>query len=123
MAKKLSARRIKLFEAWTNKLLSRLSIVLPVIRGCKDSRADAECVVHYPYKTITVRYDDDLVQDWLGGNEQRVVGVLTHEMCHPLTDPLYCKAVERWTAQQEIEDERERLTDHIANIILRANLV
>jgi len=34
-----------------------------------------------------------------------------------ITDPLYSKACDRYTGKNEIEDERELLTDKIANII------
>lgn len=73
----------------------------------------------YPYKMITVRYSSQLIEDWNKKKYELVKSVLIHEMCHAITDPFYSKAVERYAGKNEIEEERERLTDTIANIIAK----
>jgi len=42
-----------------------------------------------------------------------------HEMFHVVTDKLYAKAGSRFVGNGELEDEREQLTDHLANIVLK----
>ena len=42
---------------------------------------------------------------------------MVHEFCHLLTDGLYTKATKRFASKDEIENERERLTDHITRAI------
>lgn len=57
------------------------------------------------------------------GDKEEALATLIHEYIHPLTDPLYCKARSRYVTHDELNDEREALTDHIANIIIKANLI
>lgn len=114
---------VKMLEKAQKVLLLEDFTPLTIEYGCKSPNAHAECVLQYPYKSITVRYGKDLLDDWCASKRDEVKAVLIHEMCHPITDPLYCKASERWVGRNEIEDERERLTDHIANIIIKQNLV
>jgi hypothetical protein len=44
-------------------------------------------------------------------------------MVHPLTDGLYAKACNQWRFKEEIEDEREKLTDHIPSIFMKLDLI
>lgn len=119
----------KRFEAYALPILKKIAKILLVedyapltIRyGVQNKEASAECGNSYPYKSIHIKYSDDLVKDWKEGED--VIPTLVHEMCHPLTDALYVKGTIRFASRQEIEDERERLTDHIANIILKSKLV
>lgn len=117
------------FEAWALPILHELADVLllrdfePIEIEYKKMREQvAECECGYPYKSIMIRYSEELLEDYKQGKLANVVSVLTHEMCHPLTDPLYVKAVQVFKTREEVEAERERLTDHIANIVLRAKL-
>lgn len=71
---------------------------------------------NYPYLDIKIFYSDNSLKDWLNNKvdaERRIV----HEFCHTLTDPFYCQAVDRYQIKGRLEDERERLTDHIAQIV------
>ena len=121
----------KAFQAWCLPYLTKLRKILllhdfyPINfqHGVQNSDAHADCHFHYPYKTITIGYSDALIKDWKAKKYSAVIGVLTHEMCHPITDPLYAKAASTWRTKGEVEDERERLTDHIANIILDNKLI
>ena len=74
-----------------------------------------EITLTYPYLEPTIRFNDKVVKDLLGGDlkADRVL----HELCHVLTDPLYTKACGRWVSKDEVNDERERLTDTMTIII------
>lgn len=69
----------------------------------------------YPYLDPTIWFSEKAFAKWSAGkmNKDRIL----HELCHILTDPLYCKALERHVSVTEIKDEREKLTDTIAAII------
>ncbi len=94
-------------------LLDRL--IFKVHYGLEKDTSLAESAFHYPYLDATIRYGDELVNKVK--NKQDITHIILHEMCHSITDPLYSKAMQRLVSRDEIEDERERLTDHIANII------
>jgi hypothetical protein len=121
----------KQFEQWAKDVLAKIQKVLllghfaplELEYGCKNAGAYAECELTYPYQSITVRYGDLALADWRKKDLESLKNVLIHEMCHPLTDPLYSKATSRYASRDEIEDERERLTDHIANVLIRQKLV
>lgn len=121
----------KSFEKWALPLLKKIQKVTlldhyePLTLEYKKDIGDplATCDFHYPYQSITISYGDQLLSRFKEKKHKEVFGILVHEMCHPITDPLYAKAVTLWKSKQEVEDERERLTDHIANIIIKANLI
>lgn len=75
-----------------------------------------ECVCNYPYLNVKLKYSDNLIKDYKRGRD--IVPYIIHEMCHVITDPLYCKATERYVSKNEILDERELLTDYICNILV-----
>lgn len=71
---------------------------------------------NYPYLDAKILWTDASLEDWKkdkSSAERRII----HEFCHIITDPFYCKATEKYVSKNEIEDERERLTDHIAQIV------
>jgi len=71
----------------------------------------------YPYLDPTIKFSTDAYETWAKGEMKR--DRILHELCHILTDPLYVKAIERYSSKGEINDERERLTDMIAAIVRR----
>lgn len=85
---------------------------------CESEHAYAECKVCYPYLNATIRYSNLLVME-LFAKGIDIKPYIIHELCHLITDPLYCKAVSRYVSIGEINDERERLTDYICNIALQ----
>lgn len=85
--------------------------------GCENAKATMECKFNYPYLNVTLHYGDKVIKDWKDGKD--VVPYIVHEMCHPITDPLYCKATNRWSTHDEVMDERELLTDYICNIVIK----
>lgn len=117
----------KEFEKWCLVHLKKLQKILllehfhPLKFYFKNTQneAIATCLFNYPYQSIDITYSKCLYESWEKKDYSHVKNVLTHEMCHPLTDPLYEKATRRYVAKDEILDEREKLTDHLANIILK----
>ena len=70
---------------------------------------------NYPYLDLTIIYSEDFIKDWQKNKkdaERRII----HEFCHAITDPFYATII-NWPTKQKIEDERERLNDHIAQIV------
>jgi hypothetical protein len=80
-----------------------------------DSDTYLECKFNYPYLDGVIAFSKRSMQDWLDGKNMEPV--ILHELCHLITDPLYAKATTRYIAKQDLEDERERLTDTIAKIV------
>ena len=70
----------------------------------------------YPYLNSTVCYSDGAFDRWTQREDMRPF--IVHELCHAITDPLYCKAISRCVSEGEISNERELLTDYICNIVL-----
>ncbi len=70
---------------------------------------------NYPYLDLTIIYSDKFIKDWKADKidaERRLI----HEFCHAITDPFYATVID-WPTKKKIEDERERLNDHIAQIV------
>jgi len=124
-------KKKKEFERFAMQMLTKLQHILllndhtPLIleTPCESKYAKAESAFHYPYKSITIRYDKNLYEDWMKGKKEQVVSVLAHEMCHVVTDPFYSKAISTYKSSDELENERERLTDHIANVLIKNKLI
>jgi hypothetical protein len=122
----------KKFEKWAKIILLKVQKIVLVedftpvsLEYKKKLRHDAiaECECEYPYKTITINYSDELVEMFDKKKFRELTNILVHEMCHPITDPLYQKAIYRYIGSNEVEDERERLTDHIAGIVIKNKLI
>lgn len=73
----------------------------------------------YPYKSITINYSHDLTKE----PDRKIKDILIHEMCHALTDPLYLKGNSRYVTTDELNDVREELTDHLANVVIKNKLI
>jgi len=86
-------------------------------KGVNNQEALMECVFNYPYLNVTINYSEKAFEKWKKGED--VTPYVVHEMCHPITDPLYAKATDRYASRNEITDEREMLTDLICNIVLQ----
>lgn len=118
----------KEFEKWAIPLLKKAQKILliehyePLDIEHREDVNYAECACHQPYQSITIRYSDKVVEDWKK-EKSSVIGVLVHEMMHVVTDPFYHVAVQRYTNGREMEDARERMTDHLTNIILKNGLM
>ena len=70
---------------------------------------------NHPYLDITILYSAEFLKDWKKDKkdaERRII----HEFCHTITDSFY-NVVVKFPTKQDIENERETLTDHIAQIV------
>jgi hypothetical protein len=80
--------------------------------------AIAEACFNHPYLNLNIRYSKLLVEYY--EKDIDIEPFVVHEMCHAITDPLYAVATERYTTRRNMEDARERATDHVCNIALKA---
>lgn len=106
----------KLIEKWVPVLLIQRH-TFEVKYGTESKTAYLEFIYNYPYLNQTICYSDKAFNEWAEG--KNIEPYILHEICHCLTDPIYSKACDRYIGKNEIEDERERLTDHICNILLK----
>lgn len=101
-----------MWEKWSPILMLQKHTMLFI----KDNSRFYSCEVRYPYLNSRVTYSDESFKLWKQDkkiSEEYVV----HEFCHLITDPLYVKSLQRFVSKNEIEDERELLTDHIQRIV------
>lgn len=70
---------------------------------------------NYPYLEMTITYSLKFLTHWQK-NKKEAERRIIHEFCHTVTDPFYA-IVLSWPTKTAIEESRERLTDHIAQII------
>lgn len=111
------------FEAYIKAIINKYIPILflqkhtfKVKFGTEANSSYYDFIYNYPYLNQTIGYSELAFKEWCEGKNQ--VPFVLHEICHCLTDPLYSKATQRHVSKDEIEDERERLTDHICNIVL-----
>ena len=122
----------KKFEAWATPHLAKMSRVLLLdhfhpVSISYDQAAVGKfflcCDHQYPYQTIHLSYGDAALRAFEKKDYATLLNSLTHEMVHPLTDALYSVAFNRFVTNTQVENEREKLTDHIANIVLKGKLI
>ncbi len=124
-------REQKSFEVWALPKLKKLQKIMLLqhfspleIEFYKSTDTYAECSNQYPYQSIIIRISDKMLEDFKKKSEHKsIIGTLVHEMCHPLTDPLFNIGYERFVTKDQLKNEREKLTDHIGNIILENQLI
>ena len=75
------------------------------------------CKFSYPYLHCSIFYNIDAEKEFKEGKD--MVQYVIHEMSHLITDPLYNIAFDRFLVKDTLENERERLTDWIANIVFK----
>ena len=71
---------------------------------------------NYPYLDIEINYSKESIENWKKDkkdSERRLI----HEFCHTITDQFYNVSCNRYSNKNELETQRERLTDHIAQIV------
>jgi hypothetical protein len=114
------------FEKWAKRIIShfRTKLLLErhtIILEASESTDYFECSFRPPYLDNAIRYNPSKVKrDWDNGSIEDLKHALIHELCHVLTDNFYGKATNRYISKDELNDERETLTDHIAMIVERA---
>jgi len=114
----------KQFKEYVTKVINDYIPVLllqrytfEIRKGKLNKKCLFECSLCYPYLNACIFYSESTFKDWEKGID--LTSHIVHEMCHIVTDPLYSKATHRYVTKNEIEEERELLTDHICNIILK----
>lgn len=81
----------------------------------EDCKSTLEITCAYPYADNEIRFGDKTIDMYI--KKELPKDRILHELLHIITDPLYNKALQRFTHQNEIEDERELLTDKLTLII------
>lgn len=109
----------KEYIKWIHKMYEKYKAVLFIekyhLKTKKIENGYLASEFNYPYLDIEIQYTQEAINTWLKDkkdHERRMI----HEFCHTITDPFYNVAIECSTRQQ-IEHERERLTDHVAQIV------
>lgn len=107
--KKWAEKQVEYYKPYLNINLQEIKIEF------SDSVNYLAITFSYPYLEPYIKFSDKAVDAWLKNNlpKKRIL----HELCHILTDPLYAKAISRFSGQDEIESERERLTDKFCIIL------
>ena len=115
----MSMKIEKQFVDWIKKQIKIYKPILGLdLQNVDVERGDCEFMditCAYPYIDNTIKYSDKAIDAWRKG--ELLSDRILHELCHIITDPLYCKAIVRYVGKHEIEDERENLTDKISIII------
>ena len=121
---KMTKKETKEFETLVLKIIAKYVPVLllqrytfEIRKGVDNPTAIFECKLIYPYLDSTIHYSEKAITFWR--NKGNLTPYVIHEMCHLITDPIYVKAMGRFSSQKEVEDEREMLTEHICNIVLK----
>lgn len=118
----MSSPKYKEYEKWIRQMFDKYKSILFIEKYHLQTRMPVEdenyylaSKFNYPYLDITIIYSDKSLSDYLKNKkdaERRIV----HEFCHTLTDPFYA-VVTNWPTKNDVEEQRERLTDHIAQIV------
>jgi hypothetical protein len=111
----------KQFESWARKIITEYQQKLCLSRHhITIVAADTnymETGLRPPYLDVEIRYNlDKMRRDWKERKEE-LKFALVHELCHVFTDHFYCKATNRYTTKDDLNDERETMVDHITQII------
>ena len=108
------------YKKWIRQMYDKYKSVLFIekfhLKVEKSNNDDyLACRFNYPYLDAVILYSEKSFQDWKKDKkdlERRIV----HEFCHVITDPFYSVAM-NFPSRSSLENERERLTDHIAQIV------
>jgi|GEM_PF-2675581 len=117
--------RHKQFEKFAQKVIAEYQRKLLLDRytitiAPRTTTEYMECGFRVPYLDVTIGYNPEKIErDWKAGRKADLTQALIHELCHVVTDPLYAKASDRYAGKNDLESERETLTDHIAMIIVK----
>jgi len=114
-------KKEKQYKKWIEQMYNKYKKVLFIEQYHlkseldKDSDAYLASKFNYPYLDITILYSKASLNDWIKDKkdaERRMI----HEFCHTITDPFYAVVMD-FPSKKSLEMERERLTDHIAQIV------
>ena len=111
----------KQYEKWIFKMFDKYKLILFIEKyhlKTEEIKKEDDYMAsefNYPYLDITIQWTQKSMKDWVKDKkdaERRLI----HEFCHTITDPFYAITL-NWPTKKQIESERERLTDHIAQIV------
>lgn len=111
------------FEAYIRTLIKKYSPILRLQQRIDPQFTDnprwsyLAFQFSHPYQDCYLYYSERAFADWKDGRTENVNHGIIHELCHALTDSFYAKATERYVTQEDMESEREKLTDLIALIV------
>lgn len=112
-------KKEKQYKKWIEKMFDKYKFILFIekynLQTKKDNAEYLASIFNFPYLDIKIVYSDESIKDWVKDKrdaERRLI----HEFCHTITDPFYEVAI-GYSTKEQIEKGRERLTDHIAQII------
>ena len=114
----LSEEKLK---KWIEQMYHKYKTVLFIekyhlkIEADKEKNGYLASQFNYPYLDIKILYSVKFFEDWKKDKaeaERRLI----HEFCHTITDQFYSVVV-NFPTKVQIEEARERLTDHIAQIV------
>ncbi len=81
----------------------------------KENKTYLASRFNYPYLDIIIEYSDEAIKQYKE-DKQRAERELLHEFCHVITDGFY-QTCNGYASKEQIEQSRERMVDHIAQII------
>lgn len=82
----------------------------------------AEISIDQTYLQFTITFYGKCYSFWEQKRYEDLARIVTHEMCHLITEPLYLIAIDAITntSKDLLEDVRERQTQRIANVVFDA---
>ena len=110
----------KQYQEWIRQMFKKYQPILFLdpyhlkLKKVKDNYLASK--FNYPYLDIDIEYSDESIKDWVE-NKKDAERRMIHEFCHTITDTFYNVSVDRYCTKSQMEDARERLTDHIAQIV------
>lgn len=110
------------YEKWLYKQWAKWAPVLLIERHDvvfkRDDNEYMTCSFNNPYLDIVITWSKASRKRWRRNKAEHLNDVV-HEFCHIITNPLYGKATSRYLHREELEYEREQLTDHIRRIVYK----
>lgn len=108
------------YEKWIKQMYEKYKSILFIekyhFRVGKGKETEyLESEFNYPYLDAKILWSEKSLKDWQKNKEDAERRII-HEFCHIITDPFYATVL-KFPTRQDIEYERERLTDHIAQIV------
>lgn len=116
--------KVKDYEKWIRKMYDKYKAILFIekyhlkVEKDKDTDRYLASEFNYPYLDAKILWSEKSLNDWKKedknkrNSERRII----HEFCHIITDPFYSVSI-NFPTRTALENERERMTDHIAQIV------
>lgn len=108
------------YEKWVKEMFEKYKGILFIekynLYFLKSEENYLASKFHYPYLNLTIEYSDKAIKNWKKDKQDSEMEII-HEFTHGITDPFYYICNSRYVTKDEVERERERLTDHITKIV------